>query len=212
MELVRSADGAMDSTHSLDPADEDGVQAWVDASAARHGGIDVVYNDAGATRFSPVAQTSSADWSFVLRHELDIVFLASGHAWPHPVARGGGSVLLVGSTAGITGSLTNPRIALTRPARRPGRGGGPHPHRRQRRRRCRRRKRSRPSTTVTRSTAGNGVSTRCPQCVTEICASASRRSVLVVVCSGFSLTKSTTSKASAASGVAMRNSSAVASP
>ena len=49
----------------------------------------------------------------MLRNELDIVFLVTKHAWPHLVARGGGSVLLVGSTAGITGSLTNTRIAHT---------------------------------------------------------------------------------------------------
>jgi meso-butanediol dehydrogenase/(S,S)-butanediol dehydrogenase/diacetyl reductase len=113
VELVRAAGGAMDSTHPLDLTDEDGVRAWVDAAAARHGGIDVLYNNAGATRFAPVAETSYEDWSFVLRNELDVVFLATKHAWPHLVARGGGSVLLVGSTAGITGSLTNTRIAHT---------------------------------------------------------------------------------------------------
>ena len=113
VDLVRAAGGAMDSTHPLDLADEDGVRTWVDDAAARHGGIDVVYNDAGATRFCPITDTSYADWSFVLRNELDTVSLVTKHAWPHLVARGGGSVLLVGSTAGITGSLTNPRIAHT---------------------------------------------------------------------------------------------------
>lgn len=113
VELVRAAGGRMDSTHPLDLADEDGVRAWVDDAAARHGGIDVVYNNAGATRFSPVAETSYADWSFVMRNELDIVFLVTKHAWPHLVARGGGNILLVGSTAGMSGSLTNARIAHT---------------------------------------------------------------------------------------------------
>ena len=113
VELVRAAGGVMDSTHPLDLADEDGVRAWIDDAAARHGGIDVLYNNAGATRFSPIAETSYEDWSFTLRNELDIVFLATKHAWPHLIARGGGCVLLVGSTAGITGSLTNTRIAHT---------------------------------------------------------------------------------------------------
>jgi len=113
VDLVRAAGGAMESMHPLDLGDEDGVKAWVDEAAARHGGIDVVYNNAGATRFSPVAETSYQDWAFTLRNELDIVFLVTKHAWPHLVARGGGSVLLVGSTAGITGSMTNARIAHT---------------------------------------------------------------------------------------------------
>ncbi|NAZ84335.1 SDR family oxidoreductase [Kineococcus sp. R8] len=111
--LVRDAGGRMDATAPLDLSDEGAVQAWVDDAAARHGGIDLLYNNAGATRFSPIAETSYADWSFVLRHELDIVFLATRAAWPHLVARGGGAILLVGSTAGITGSRTNTRIAHT---------------------------------------------------------------------------------------------------
>jgi meso-butanediol dehydrogenase/(S,S)-butanediol dehydrogenase/diacetyl reductase len=113
VQLVRTTGGFMESTHPLDLNDEAAVQAWVLAAAERHGGIDVVYNNAGATRFSPIAETTFADWSFTLRNELDIVFLVTKHAWPHLVARGGGSVLLVGSTAGITGSLSNARIAHT---------------------------------------------------------------------------------------------------
>jgi NAD(P)-dependent dehydrogenase (short-subunit alcohol dehydrogenase family) len=113
VELVRSEGGVMDSMHPVDLADEMAVQRWVREAADAHAGIDIVYNNAGATRFSPIEQTSYADWSFTLRNELDLVFLVTKHAWPHLVARGGGSVLLVGSTAGITGSLTNTRLAHT---------------------------------------------------------------------------------------------------
>ncbi|MGW3944199.1 SDR family NAD(P)-dependent oxidoreductase [Streptomyces phaeochromogenes] len=112
-DLVQAAGGRMSSTHPLDLGDEDGVRAWVEDAATTHGGIDIVYNNAGATRFAPVAETSYADWTFTVRNELDIVFLVTKHAWPHLVARGGGAVLLVGSTAGISGSLTNTRIAHT---------------------------------------------------------------------------------------------------
>lgn len=49
----------------------------------------------------------------MLRNELDLVFLACKHAWPFLRASGAASVLLVGSTAGITGSMTNTRIAHT---------------------------------------------------------------------------------------------------
>ena len=112
-EMVTAAGGRMSSTHPLDLGDEEAVKAWIDTAAADHGGIDVLYNNAAATRFSPIADTSYEDWSFTLRNELDIVFLATKHTWPHLVARGGGSILLVGSTAGITGSTTNTRIAHT---------------------------------------------------------------------------------------------------
>lgn len=111
--MVRAAGGVMDSTHPIDLNDESAVHHWVASAAGSHGGIDIVYNNAGATRFSPIAETSYADWSFTLRNELDIVFLVTKHAWPHLIARGGGSILLVGSTAGITGSVTNTRVAHT---------------------------------------------------------------------------------------------------
>ena len=48
-----------------------------------------------------------------MRNELDIVFLVTRAAWPHLKARSGGTVLLVGSTAGLTGSMTNQRVAHT---------------------------------------------------------------------------------------------------
>jgi NAD(P)-dependent dehydrogenase (short-subunit alcohol dehydrogenase family) len=111
--LVLAAGGSMTSTSPLDLADEDAVRAWIDDAAAVHGAIDVLYANAGATRFAPVAETSYADWSFTLRNELDVVFLPVKHAWRHLIAAGGGSIVLVGSTAGISGSLTNARIAHT---------------------------------------------------------------------------------------------------
>ncbi len=43
----------------------------------------MVYSNAGATRFSPIEATSYDDWSFVVRNELDIVFLVTKHAWRH---------------------------------------------------------------------------------------------------------------------------------
>jgi NAD(P)-dependent dehydrogenase (short-subunit alcohol dehydrogenase family) len=113
VELVRAAGGRMDSTHPLDLADEDGVTAWVDAAAERHGGINILYNNAGATRVAPITGSTFADWSFTIRNELDIVFLVTTHTWPHLVACGGGSIVLIGSTAGLTGSMTNTRIAHT---------------------------------------------------------------------------------------------------
>ncbi|HEV7148701.1 MAG TPA: SDR family NAD(P)-dependent oxidoreductase [Pedococcus sp.] len=113
VEMVRASGGRMTSTQPLDLADEAAVQHWVDEAAERHGGIDIVYNNAGATRFAAIEATTYADWSFTMRNELDIVFLVTRAAWPHLKARSCGTVLLVGSTAGLTGSMTNQRVAHT---------------------------------------------------------------------------------------------------
>lgn len=91
----------------VDLTDDAAVKRWIDSI----GPIDILYANAGATRFNSVADTTFDEWSWVLRHELDIVFLPVHHAWPH--LREGGSIVLVGSTAGITGSRTNRRIAHT---------------------------------------------------------------------------------------------------
>ncbi len=96
----------------VDLTDEDAVRAWIDGAATEHGRIDVLYANAGATRFSPLEETSKEEWDFVLRHELDVVFFPVKHAWPHLKQRGG-SVVLVGSTAGLSGSMTNHRVAHT---------------------------------------------------------------------------------------------------
>ena len=112
VELVRSAGGVMDSAAPIDLTDESAVSSWITGAATRHGRIDVLYNNAGATRFDPIEDESYDDWQFTLRNELDVVFLATKHAWPH-LKRRGGSVILVGSTAGLTGSQTLMRSAHT---------------------------------------------------------------------------------------------------
>ena len=110
-DLVRGDGGTMTSSAPVDVADEEAVQTWIDAAAAEHGGVDVLYNNAGLTSFAPLEQVTLDDWSFTMRNELDLVFLACKHVWPHLRARGGGSVVNVGSTAGMTGSLTLDRSA-----------------------------------------------------------------------------------------------------
>jgi NAD(P)-dependent dehydrogenase (short-subunit alcohol dehydrogenase family) len=98
---------------AVDLTDEDAVRRWLDDVGERHGRIDVLYLNAGATRFSPVDEMAYDDWRFVLAHELDLVFLPAKHAWPWLKASDAASVVLVGSTAGVTGSMTNARLAHT---------------------------------------------------------------------------------------------------
>jgi NAD(P)-dependent dehydrogenase (short-subunit alcohol dehydrogenase family) len=96
----------------VDLTDEEAVRRWVDDTAEEHGGIDILYANAGATRFNAIEDVTAEEWDFVLRHELDVVFFPVKHAWKHLKKRGG-AVVLVGSTAGLTGSMTNTRVAHT---------------------------------------------------------------------------------------------------
>ena len=96
----------------VDLTDEEAVRRWIEHVVEQHGRVDVVYANAGATRFAPLEQITKEDWDFNLRHELDVVFFPVKYAWPY-LKRVAGSVVLVGSTAGYTGSMTNTRVAHT---------------------------------------------------------------------------------------------------
>jgi meso-butanediol dehydrogenase/(S,S)-butanediol dehydrogenase/diacetyl reductase len=111
LELLRAA-GGTGSSARVDVTDEHSVDAWVQTAADRFGRIDVVYANAGAVRFGPIDGQSVADWRLTLAAELDSVFLTVRAAWPHLV-RSRGVIITVGSTAGISGSLTNRRAAHT---------------------------------------------------------------------------------------------------
>ena len=111
VEIVREAGGRMDAIAPVDLATETGAQSWVDQAAAIGGGVDVLVNNASAIRFAPIDEMSYDDWSFTIRNELDIVFLVTKAAWPHLVARGGGSIVNIGSISGSRGAWFMPQNA-----------------------------------------------------------------------------------------------------
>jgi len=108
--IVEQAGGRMIAKAPIDLTVEADTKKWLDEIIADVGKIDVLYANAGATKFSPIADMSLEEWQFVLKHELDLVFLPVKHAWKHLIASKG-NIILVGSTAGITGSVTNTRVA-----------------------------------------------------------------------------------------------------
>ncbi|MER6346285.1 SDR family NAD(P)-dependent oxidoreductase [Streptomyces sp. NPDC001595] len=108
--LIARVGGTALTPGPLDVTDEDRVRSWVEEAVGAFGGVDILYANAGAVRFGAVDAQPYADFSFTMRAELDSVWLSVRTAWPHLV-RARGCVLTVGSTAGLTGSLTNRRTA-----------------------------------------------------------------------------------------------------
>jgi len=88
----------------VDAADEAGVNQWVADAATRHGGIDILYNNAAHTHFAPFAEMSVTQWRETLRLELDVVFLPTHAVWPHMIERGGGSIVNIASVSGMRAS------------------------------------------------------------------------------------------------------------
>ena len=109
--LVMEAGGIM-TTMVCDLGDPAEAQAWVERAVSDHGRIDVVYNNASAAKFGSIADLSIEDWRFTIRNELDLVFLTTKFAWPH-LAKRGGAIVNVASTAGWQGSRGNGTIAHT---------------------------------------------------------------------------------------------------
>jgi meso-butanediol dehydrogenase / (S,S)-butanediol dehydrogenase / diacetyl reductase len=89
VEEIRAAGGSMHAMAPVDLADPDAAAAWVQEAAAVAGGVDVLYNNASATRVGPFEETSWEDWRFTLHNELDLLFTVTKAAWPHLAARRG---------------------------------------------------------------------------------------------------------------------------
>src|SRR5437879_7093427 len=104
VELVRQAGGRMISMSPVDLGDLQGARRWVEEGVADAGGIDILYNNAGAARFEMIDRMSPADWSFTMRNEIDLIFYVTQAAWPQLVARGGGVILNTASTVTRRGS------------------------------------------------------------------------------------------------------------
>ncbi|MCX5232852.1 SDR family NAD(P)-dependent oxidoreductase [Streptomyces sp. NBC_00233] len=94
----------------LDVTCPESVEAWVGEAVEAFGGVDIVLTNAGSVWFGPLTEQSYDDYAATVRSALDSVWLTTRAAWPH-LARSRGCVVTVGSTAGITGSLTNHRTA-----------------------------------------------------------------------------------------------------
>jgi meso-butanediol dehydrogenase / (S,S)-butanediol dehydrogenase / diacetyl reductase len=102
--LVDAAGGVMHASAPVDLSSFSATQQWIDAAAAELGGIDVLYNNASVPVVGPWDDLTVEGWHAGIKMELDLVFYACKVAWPHLVARGGGSIINVASIAAIRGA------------------------------------------------------------------------------------------------------------
>ena len=90
---------------TADLADPAAAREWVAEGVAKMGGLDVLYNNAGAPAFAPFAQMTLAQWRFTIVNELEIVFLVTSAAWPY-LATEGGNIINTASISALHGSET----------------------------------------------------------------------------------------------------------
>jgi meso-butanediol dehydrogenase / (S,S)-butanediol dehydrogenase / diacetyl reductase len=108
VDLVEKAGLAMTAMAPVDLGDPDEAREWVEAAAAVHGRIDVVYNNASGPRFAPFPEMSVEVWRAGIRNELDLVFYVTKFAWPY-LAERGGVVINTGSTSA---SISTPKMGF----------------------------------------------------------------------------------------------------
>ncbi len=93
------------ATHlGCDVRDEEQVQALVQDTVSRHGGLHVMVPNAGVGDACPLLQMDLATWRAVTSVNLDGVFLSLRYAAPAIIESGGGTIVTVASVSGTTGS------------------------------------------------------------------------------------------------------------
>lgn len=98
-----SAMGRAVSTHIVDVRDVDALRAAADSGALRFGGIDVVCATAGITSSGPALELSDDTWEVMIDVNLTGVWNTTRATVPHLISRGGGSIIMVSSIAGLKG-------------------------------------------------------------------------------------------------------------
>jgi NAD(P)-dependent dehydrogenase (short-subunit alcohol dehydrogenase family) len=77
------------------------IRSAIDACAAEHGKLDILYNNAGITgEYAETAECSEENWAKTIAINLTATFLGMKYAIPHMLEGGGGSIVNVSSSGG----------------------------------------------------------------------------------------------------------------
>jgi NAD(P)-dependent dehydrogenase (short-subunit alcohol dehydrogenase family) len=98
----------MESIAPIDLSDREQSEAWITAAVVQAGGIDVLCNNAARFHFGSIGTVTTEEFDYTIANELGTVFWPTQAAWPHLVERRG-SVVNIGSIAGLAGSSSTPK-------------------------------------------------------------------------------------------------------
>jgi NAD(P)-dependent dehydrogenase (short-subunit alcohol dehydrogenase family) len=102
VEMVRAAGGEMVSLHPCRLNDPTECARLVELAVREFGRIDVLFNLAAKSHFSPLESFTDEEWDGARRDEVDLVFYLTRAAWPHLKASRG----VVVNMASLNGSLS----------------------------------------------------------------------------------------------------------
>ncbi|MCE2391405.1 MAG: SDR family oxidoreductase [Proteobacteria bacterium] len=88
---------------ACDVTDPAQVRAFVEEAVGALGGLDVVVSNAGTGGAHGWPDETDEEWQSILDLNLNGMFYLCRAAWPHLVARGGGSIVAITSLSGVAG-------------------------------------------------------------------------------------------------------------
>ena len=91
------------SFHALDVTDENAWGTVLAAVAARHGPVTILVNNAGKGLVRTIQATTTEEWRQIMAINLDGPFFGIRAVTPYMEAAGGGVIVNVSSTGGLTG-------------------------------------------------------------------------------------------------------------
>ena len=97
------ASGVRVTSSRVDVADRDAVYAWADETANGHGGVNLIFNNAGVALASTVESMSYEDFEWLMNINFWGVVYGTKAFLPHLKASGEGHVINISSVYGLAG-------------------------------------------------------------------------------------------------------------
>jgi NAD(P)-dependent dehydrogenase (short-subunit alcohol dehydrogenase family) len=101
--LITRNEGGQALAVKTDVTKRSEVQALIDTALAQYGRLDILINNAGATLFKGIDDTSEEEWDRIINTNLKSIFLGCKAAIPAMRKTGGGSIVNIASVAGLMG-------------------------------------------------------------------------------------------------------------
>jgi len=98
----------------LDVTDVEGIKAFVKATVAEHGNIDVLVNNAGVTADKPIKMMKDEDWDYVININLKGIFNMAREIGPVMTKNKIGSIINIASIVGIDGNIGQTNYAAAK--------------------------------------------------------------------------------------------------
>jgi NAD(P)-dependent dehydrogenase (short-subunit alcohol dehydrogenase family) len=95
---------------------EEDVEKMVQKAISEYTKLDILVNNAGISQLSYTAteELPAAEWDKIMAVNLKGAFLCCKHAGKHMIQSGGGSIINIASTAGITGVVRAPAYCASK--------------------------------------------------------------------------------------------------